>query len=581
MGMALVRERAVTRLAATTLVVVSLAACRLDQSQGSAAAEDSRSTNASVAMQVAGPITDAEAIRFLEQASFGADDASISAVRARGFAGWIADQIAMPAPRLPTPDPITGNYDAICRDRYAGANDTIGSCLRDFYTSFPVQTGFFRRALGAPEQLRLRVAFALSQILVTSGADLKEAYAVAAYQQLLLDGAFGNYGALLKEVTLSPPMGKYLHLAGSAKADPARGTQPNENYPRELMQLFSIGPVLLNEDGSAKLDANGRPIPSYDQTTIKETARALSGWTHPTRPGYRVGQDYPITMLGSMVPAAGAHDTGAKTLVGGRALAAGQSIEADLDGVIDALMRHPNVGPFVAKRLIQFLVTGQPSAAYVARVARVFNDNGQNVKGDLAATVRAILLDPEARTAPTASTVGRVREPVLFMTQLLRSLGARSDGVWLAAWSRTLGQPPFDAPSVFNFFPMEYRIPGTQTNAPQLRTLEPGALLARSNFLNELLFTVAPSARQSHILFSDGDLRAATGTELDLGRWEALTEEPVKLVEALAARLFALPISAGLKQAVATAAGKLTAPRERVALTIYLLASSPEYQVAK
>lgn len=583
-------RRGVQGVAAAGLVVATSGCFDTGSTGGTTGADNTGSTtstaSASVssvgAMQVSGPIGTADAIRFLEQAGFGADDTTASAVMELGFGGWIDEQLRAPRTILPTPDPIHGNYDVICRDRYVGANDTLGSCLRDFYTSFPVQTAFFRKAVGsANDQLRLRTAFALSQILVTSGLELKEAYAVAAYQQLLVDNAFGNFRTLLKEVTLSAPMGKYLNLADSAKADPARGTQPNENYPRELLQLFSLGPVLLNEDGTVKKDANGRPLPTYDQTVVKETARALTGWTFAKRPGWQPGLDYPNTMLGRMEAAPWAHDTGAKTVVGGRTIPAGQTPEQDVDAVIDAVMRHPNVGPFIGRQLIQFMVTGNPSPGYVTRVTRVFNDNGSGVKGDLAAVVRAVLLDEEARRVPTGANAGRVREPVLFVTNVLRQLGARTDGVWPAIWARTMGQPPFDAPSVFNFYPSDYATPGSHILAPQFKTLDPGALLARSNFLNELLFSGTPAQPQSHTIFSDASITRSTGTTIDLSRWEAVAGDANGLVDALGARLLAGRMSDSLRRIVVNAVDRVNGDRTRAALAIYLIAASPEYQVAR
>ncbi|NJR71947.1 MAG: DUF1800 domain-containing protein [Gammaproteobacteria bacterium] len=242
--------------------------------------------------------------------------------------------------------------------------------------------------------MRQRVAFALSQILVTSGADSSlMPYGMARYQQLMLDYAFGNYKDLLYAVTLSPVMGDYLNMANSNKPDPARGISANENYAREIMQLFSIGLYDLNLDGTLKKDASGNPIPSYSQTTVENLARVFTGWTYASANGTPAVRNNPSYYEQPMQAVASNHDTGSKTLIRGFIIPASQSAALDLSMALDHLIAHPNVAPFISKQLIQRLVTSDPHPAYVARVAAVFNNNGQGIKGDLKAVVRAILLD--------------------------------------------------------------------------------------------------------------------------------------------------------------------------------------------
>lgn len=574
----------IARLLAVGMLTATLTGCLAGEASQSAsndvpAGEMAQTTG--IARRIAAPITTEDAARFLDQATFGATDEAIAAVKRLGFEGYLEDQFARAPTQLPMPDPIYGNFDVICRDRYVGANDGFGSCWRDFYTAFPVQTGLFRAAVNGDDQVRLRLAFTLSQILVTSSNEVREAYAIAAYQQMLVNHALGNYRTLLKEVTLSPTMGRYLSLVDSAKADPVTGTQPNENYARELMQLFSLGPYLLNPDGSTKRDETGAPIPTYDQTTVKETARALTGWTLADRPGYRTGQDYRTTMLGRMIPAPRAHDTGRKVLIGDRDVPAGQSPEADVDAVVDAMMAHPNIAPFIARLLIQFHVTSNPSGGYVRRVARVFGDNGAGERGDLRAVLKAVLLDPEARAVSATRSAGRVREPVLLITNLLRTIGATTDGVWPLDWSRQMAQPPYEAPSVFNFYPADFQVPGTAVNAPAFKLLDAGSMLARSNLLKDLLFTDNPSAKLTHVHFSDTALAAATGTAIGWSKWTELAGDPRVLVAELNTRLLYGRMSNPLQQIILSTITPLASSRSRAALALYLVAISPEFQVAR
>jgi uncharacterized protein (DUF1800 family) len=277
---------------------------------------------------------------------------------------------------------------------------------------------------------------------------------MSVYMDLLLGNAFGNYRTLLQEITLNPAMGNYLDMVNNDKPNPATGRTANENYARELLQLFSIGLYKLNPNGSLKLDPAGNPIPTYDQAVIEGLARVFAGWTYAPLPAAAPRAHNPTNYLAPMVHWAPNHDLGAKTILDGQVLPAGQTGEADLEATLDAIFNHPNVGPFV-RQLIQHLVTSNPSPGYVARVAAAFADNGGGVRGDMQAVVRAVLLDPEARRAATVD-FGRPREPLLFITSLLRKLVATGDGWGLTGYAGNMRQNPLSPPTVFSFFVPDY-----------------------------------------------------------------------------------------------------------------------------
>ena len=284
---------------------------------------------------------------------------------------------------------------------------------------------------------------------------------MSSYMDLLNRNAFGNYRTLLREVTLHPAMGYYLNMIESEKDDEARGIHPNENYAREVLQLFSIGLVQLNIDGTPKVGTDGKPLATYGEAQVKGFAKAFSGWTfasqNPSQPDsfHDANEELDSNWTTPMRAFASAHSPGPKALLNGVTLPAGQTPEKDLDDAIDVIFNHPNVGPFIGRQLIQRLVTSNPSPAYVARVARTFNDNGSGVRGDLKAVVRAILLDPEARDVSLAAgdRYGKQREPVVRFASFLRALGAKSrNGInsihYLDSADNGLGQSPLLAPPV-------------------------------------------------------------------------------------------------------------------------------------
>ena len=404
------------------------------------------------------PVTKAEAFQFLNQASFGATESEALGVIAMRQERWIDDQMTKPA-SLQLPHMLS-----LPPPQFMGQLHTDRVDI------------WFRNALWGDDQLRQRVAFALSEIMVVSqlGALQARPFAVADYYDMLAENAFGNYRDLIEKVTLHPAMGLYLSMLGNEKPNPALNIRPDENYARELMQLFSIGLVQLNIDGTVALDGNNQPIPTYNQEIIEGFAHVFTGWTWRGSPSFGSGRVPVSSQYFPMEHWPEFHDTGEKMLLDGTVLPAGQSGEQDLADALDNIFNHANVGPFVAIRLIQRLTTSNPSPGYVRRVAEVFNDNGFGVRGDLGAVVKAILLDPEASPSMAMEIDGKLKEPLLRLTQLFKAYNASSaSGRYPLVGSYILfGQGPLQSPSVFNFFSPFFAPPGEIRNsnlvAPEL-----------------------------------------------------------------------------------------------------------------
>ncbi|MER3426792.1 MAG: DUF1800 domain-containing protein [Pyrinomonas sp.] len=514
----------------------------------------------------AGPASRADAIRLLEQATWGPTPALIERVQRIGIRAFLEEQFNAPIstyPDLPAVPPTP-------------PQDASPDYIRDNYTLFPLQVRFFQNALNGQDQLRQRVSFALSQIFVVSGVEISQSHAMSPYLQMLQRNAFGNFRQLLRDVTLSPAMGRYLDMVNNDKPDPRRGISPNENYARELLQLFTIGVHRLNPDGTLQLDANGRPIPTYDQETIEELARVFTGWTYAPLPGAPMQKHNPRNFLAPMVPYDSNHDKDAKTLFGNIVLPAGQSAEKDLDDALDIIFNHPNVGPFIAQRLIQHLVTSNPSPAYVRRVAAVFDNNGAGVRGDLRAVVAAILLDPEARgDVKNAPDYGHLREPVRLILNVLRAFNATSDGTGLAEQSAQMGQRLFYAPSVFNYYPPDYQVPGTKLLGPEFGIQTTATTFARINFVNSIVYgRIAPPSNAPP---------GSTGAQIDLAPWQALADDPQRLINALDDLLLHGTMSPQMRAVITQAVTSIPAsqPLQRAQAAVYLVLSSSQYQVQK
>ena len=523
------------------------------------------------------PVAASDAARLLEQATFGATASDIAHVQSIGIEAYIGEQLAY-APTQYTGFTYTPHTaPASCKNDGSNPPDAASLCARDQYSAFQVQRDFFIHALNNPDQLRQRVAFALSQILVVSSVEIHEAYGLADYQNILLRDALGNYRTLLQDVTLSPTMGHYLDMANSDATNPQNGTVPNQNYAREILQLFSIGLVELHPDGTPQLDASGAPIPTFNGATIDGFASVFTGWTYPPLAGATSKWTNPINFDGTMVVFPEHHQSGTKALLNGYTVAAGQTPAEDLASALDNIFNHPNVGPFISRRLIQHLVTSNPSPAYVARVAASFANNGRGVRGDLGAVVRAILTDSEARGAlPATNLFGHLREPALFITSALRSLGGQSDGVLLRSASSSMGQPVFSPETVFSFYPPSYQIPGTQTFAPEFGIDNAATALARANFINTLI--MQGGARP------DTTVAGSTGTTVDLMPLASAADNAA-LVAQLNQMLMhgSLPADASniILAAANSAAAGSTDPLAAVRAATYLFLTSPQYQVER
>jgi uncharacterized protein (DUF1800 family) len=439
-------------------------------------------------------LSPADASRFLTQATFGPTKADIDALSGKPIAAldsWISAQIALPA---------SLHLDATRLDYFtydAGRDTTVISQSNR-------QAAWWKLSLTAPDQLRQRVAFALSEIFVVSDVNSTlfnnaGGQGMSNYYDVLVRGAFGNFRQLLEDVTLSPIMGYYLSSLRNGKATvDSRGqvlTSPDENYAREVMQLFTIGLNQLQPDGTLKLDPLGLPIPTYDQKTITEMAKIFTGWgfySPNSNPSFRGEQS---NWLNPMMLYPAFHETGAKTIVGGAVVPANQGGVKDLADTLDALFQHPNTGPFISRQLIQRLVTSNPSPGYVYRVSQAFANNGAGVRGDLGAVVRAILMDYEARSSAVAATTsfGKLKEPLLRATSLLRAFnGGANNGRFQifnpeAGTTASLGQAALRAPTVFNFFEPNFIEPGPLATAglyaPEYQILTDTAAIAVPNQL--------------------------------------------------------------------------------------------------
>lgn len=519
------------------------------------------------------PPASADVIRFLEQATFGPTPSLTAHVQAIGLDGYLQEQFAAPASTYPTLPQQPLNPADGC------PTGSPANCRRDNYSMYPLQVQFFTNALSGEDQLRQRVALALHEILVVSGVKIQQPSMMSLYLNMLQQDAFANYRQILYDLTLNPAMGHYLDMVNNDAPVPGGGVSPNENYAREVLQLFSIGVNQLGPDGTAMIDGNGDPVPAYDQDTIEGFAHVFTGWTYAPFGGAPLLKHDPPNFLASMVlfrNTLGAdtnHDKGEKVVLSyagtSGTLAANQDGDLDLQQAIDNIFNHPNVGPFIGKQLIQHLVTSNPSPAYVARVAAVFANNGAGVRGDMKAVVRAVLMDPEARGAAKSDpNYGHLREPVLFITSVLRAFNPRSDGV-LAQQASAMGQNLFNSPTVFSYYPHEYLIPGTTLQGPEFGIESSSSAEARLNFVNALTST--------------GIRTAGMGTTIDLTPLQQVAGDPSVLVDTLSTQLLHGTMSQEMRAAVIDAVSAVPAsnPQLRAQTAVYLVAGSSQYQIAR
>ena len=505
--------------------------------------------------------TASEAARFLTQATFGPTTAEIERLTATGYEAWLQEQMQLP------------------RSSHLSYVDGFGLGPEP-----PQQhriDGWWQIAVTGPDQLRQRVAFALSQILVVSEVDLagsQNTRGLANYYDLLARHAFGNYRELIEEVSLSPVMGVYLSHVRNEKAQPDRNIRPDENYARELMQLFSIGLVELNRDGTVRLDAQGAPIPTYSQEIIEGYAAVFTGWTYAQAPSWR----NPVrNMLDPMEPFEEFHDTGQKQLLRGILAPPGGTAREDLRIALDSLFGHPNLPPFICKQLIQRLVTSNPSPAYVERVVRVFEDDGTGERGDLGAVVRAILLDDEARRGHTSAPArfGKLREPLLRVTALWRAFGARSPSGFFVYSNpeRDLAQAPLRSPSVFNFYRPDF--------APAGEVSDQGLVGPELQITNESSLTSSTNRMFTNVFnrWLGGTGGGVGDPLIDVARARELAGDATALVDHLDLLLLAGQMSPGLRGTLtrhiqATPQGDGT---QRALEAIWLIVTSPEFALQR
>jgi uncharacterized protein (DUF1800 family) len=550
----------------------------------------------------------ADTVRFLQQASWGPTPTLIPDVQKTGLGPWLDNQFLVAPTSYPTMplyngnNNVTNNNTTSCYgDPNVAGNPARSACLRDHYSTYPLQNRFFTNALYGEDQTRQRVAWALHKIWVVSGVELDQPAWIAPYLQILSDEAFGNYRSLMYKITLNAAMGNYLDMNGSTR------TRPNENYPRELLQLFTIGLDELNPDGSKKL-VNGLPIATYDQAMIDQMTKVFTGWRFAPAPAPGIPNYIdPMRLRGAAAENAADHDFTQKTLLRGFVQPARTASVAnaylDLNEALDNIYNHPSVGPFIVKQLIQQLVTSNPSPAYVARVVDTFNRNKTNAN-QMREVVRAILLDPEARgDRKNATNYGHLREPVLYVSNLMRMFDAKSadrttnsDG-YLNPDVTNLDQNVFRPPSVFSYFsPFKVVVGGSPpVIGPEYQLLTTSTVLRRINFINQAF---APaSGRAIDVVRGRGTTPSGVdpvtgnpliptgplGTAVDISFLQPLATDPAALVERLNTLMMHGSMTAELKADLVTAISAVSATntRKRARTAVYLVATSSQYQVQK
>jgi uncharacterized protein (DUF1800 family) len=514
-------------------------------------------------------ITREQASRFLGQAAFGADAASIDLVKSLGYAAWLDQQFAMPRGSSRLDYLYAKGYDAV-----ENKNSRNG-----------ITNALWHHLMTNPDVLRQRMTLALSEIVVVGVQGIAglsfRAFSAMAFMDILEANAFGNYRTLLDQVSTSTAMGSFLTYRGNTKANVTTGSMPDENYARELMQLFTIGLLELNVDGTPRL-VNGKVAETYVQEDVSQMARVFTGWDLDLS---KPGGDSTERLKNPMTQIPTRHELGEKRFLT-TVIPAGTDGVQSLKIALDALMAHANMGPFISRQLIQRLVTSNPSPAYVARVATVFNNNGAGTKGDLKATLKAILLDDEARSATTLAdpAFGKLREPIVRFVQWARlaKIGS-TDDLWRVGDTTDpatrLGQSPMSAPSVFNFFRPGY-VPSSSAlgsrTVPELQITNETSVAGYVNYMQQ-------------VIGGTGNLGTSSGITRDYSALLALvtpTGDSAALLAELNVLLAAGQISsatlAALKTAldtiaVTTSAGQLN----RLYAALTLVMAAPEYITQK
>ena len=490
------------------------------------------------------------AARFLEQASWGPTPQSVQDVQRLGMAGWIDQQFKTPASIAVAPNYVI-DYD---NDNRVANDKAWAAFTRTFYDF----------ALGGQDQLRQRVNWSLYNFIVASRTGY--AYGKFEYFNTLQRGALGTFPDLIRSVTLNPLMGEFLNNNQN------RANQPNENYARELMQLFTVGLVKLNADGSVQRDSAGKAIETYTQQDVIQATKALSGWENDSSPFLPKTNrsNYGQPMVAATWN--GAHDTSSKTVLGS-SISGGQSASQDLDALIRILTKHPNAAPFVSRRLIQNLVSSDPSPAYLSRISAIFTSSG----GDLQQVVKAILLDPEARAGDNPALQiarnGKIKEPILVHTNLLRSLGCTSavqmqngdTSVVYEVWS----QNPYSAPNVFGYFSPNHLAPESLVPAPEQKLITSDEVRRRAS---DITYRMDKTTDFTN-----------SGCEVDLFVKAAATSEDA-LIALISERFFKgampAPLRQGAKNLLTNDLANQT-PLRKFTELLQILISTPTYGVVK
>ena len=513
---------------------------------------------------------DVAASRFLAQATFGANLNDIEQLRSKAsYADWIDEQMALP---ISLTEP------------YTRANSNGSSTIER-------HEGWFNNALNEPDQLRQRVAFALSQIFVVSDLDYllsNNQWGMSNYFDMLSRNAFGNYRQLLEDVSLHPVMGVYLSMVRNEKANPAENIRPDENYAREILQLFSIGLYELNNRGEAL--PVGSPVPAYTQNQVEEFARVFTGWNYDLVSSWETNNlGGGNTFTTPMVPNENFHDTGSKTLLNGRVAPAGLSTREDMTFALDTIFQHPNVGPFISKQLIQRLVTSNPSPEYVERIVSVFNNDGTGERGNLGAVVKALLLDEEARNGHLNNPdFGKIREPLIRLIHVWRALegttGPSAEGVHatsdfpLYRLDEMGGQGVMQSPSVFNFYlPDNTVIPGGSLLAPEMQIMTEANLATTHNNYHDQIYRFSNRAD-----LSDDNPRV---TIINLEPLVELATDPNELLDWYNLVLFAGGMPDDMRQVLfdyLASEGSGDASRfAAVQDTLFMVLTAPQYHVQR
>ena len=531
----------------------------------------------------AASLDSADIERFLEQSSWGPTYASTQYCQQLGsFENCLQEQFNASPSLYPLIVAAPQRSIQLC------PKGSPAICFRDNYTQYPNQVIFFNNALAGSDQLRQRVAFALHQIFVVSGVKITQPSYMVPYLNILLKDAFGNYRDLLKDITLNPAMGHYLDMVNNDKTNTAGTINPNENYAREVMQLFTIGLNWLNPDGTLIFDHQNQPIPTYNQDTVEGFAHVFTGWTY-ANPSTSLASKFPnsLNFADSMVlfrDKKGVdthHDKGLKMLLSLSpngapiTLPAKQDGQVDFEAALDNLFNHSNVGPFIGKQLIQHLVTSNPSPAYINRVSTAFNTGrsngfGTGNRGDMQALIAAILLDIDARGAlKTEVNYGHLREPAQFVLNILRTSNAQSDGI-LNQLTTLMGQNIFNSPTVFNYYPHSYMIPGTLVDGPEFGIDTSIAAIARENFINSLVF-------------SKINVTGSVGTSINFSQLNTLAANPLDLINTLDQVFLHSTMDQNMRTQLLTIINSISAknPLLRSQTAVYLVLTSNQYQVQR